>query len=141
MLKDSLDHVKRCHQCQIHADVYQQPPEALHSMVSPWPFYMWGMDIIGKFPTAPGQLKFVVVAIDYFTKWIEAEAITTITTARVQKFFIKNIVARFGVPHTLVTDNGTQFTAGTFQELAEDLQIHHCFTSVEHPQTNGQAEA
>ncbi|XP_057425850.1 uncharacterized protein LOC130719235 [Lotus japonicus] len=139
--KDAADHVKRCDPCQKHADHRLAPPERLSTMVSPWPFHQWGMDLLGPFTTAPGQLKHLVVAVDYFTKWIEAEPLATITSARIQRFFYKNIISRFGVPGVLITDNGTQFASQGFKELVDGLHIKHHFTSVEHPQTNGQAEA
>nr|KYP50547.1 hypothetical protein KK1_027703 [Cajanus cajan] len=63
------------------------------------------MDILGPFSPAKGQLKFLLVAIDYFTKWIEACPLAKITTENVQRFIWRSIVCRFGIPHTLVTDN------------------------------------
>nr|KYP68215.1 Transposon Ty3-I Gag-Pol polyprotein [Cajanus cajan] len=101
------------------------------------------MDILGPFPPATGQLKFLLVAIDYFTKWIEACPLAKITTENVQKFTWKNIICRFGIPHTLVTDNGRQFITQGFEYFLRELElgIKHLPTSVEHPQTNGQAEA
>ncbi|XP_057432026.1 uncharacterized protein LOC130724759 [Lotus japonicus] len=134
--KDAADHVKHCDPCQKHADHRLAPPEQLSNMVSPWPFHQWGMDLLGPFETAPGQLKHLVVVVDYFTKWIEAEPLATITSARIQRFFYKNIISRFGVPGVLITDNGTQFTSKGFKELVDRLHIKHHFTSVEHPQTN-----
>ena len=100
----------------------------------------WGMDILGPFPMASGQWKFLLVAIDYFTKWVEAESLTKITEAKVQNFVWKSIVCRFGLPRTLITDNGRQFTGAGFAEFCEDLNISHNFTSVAHPQANGEAE-
>nr|KYP32467.1 Pro-Pol polyprotein [Cajanus cajan] len=99
------------------------------------------MDILGPFPPAKGQVKFLLVAIDYFTKWIEACPLAKITTENVQKFTWKSIICRFGIPHTLVTDNGRQFIAQGFEDFLRELGIKHLPTSVEHPQTNGQAEA
>nr|KYP52484.1 Pol polyprotein [Cajanus cajan] len=95
----------------------------------------------GQFPSAKDQLKFLLVAINYFTKWIEACPLAKITTEKVQKFTWKNIICRFGIPHTLVTDNGRQFIAQGFENFLRELGIKHLPTSVEHPQTNGQAEA
>jgi len=69
----------------------------------------WGMNILSPFPLGRGKTKFLVVKIDYFTKWIETEAFTRITTQQVQTFFWKNIICRFGIPHTIITDNGRQF--------------------------------
>ena len=102
---------------------------------------MVGVDILGPFPIAPGQVKFLAVAVDYFTKWIEAEPLARITANNLIKFFKKSILSRFDIPEVMVSDNGTQFTDKKFRELMKDLGIKHHFTSVEHPQTNGQAEA
>nr|KYP72113.1 Pol polyprotein [Cajanus cajan] len=99
------------------------------------------MDILGPFPIAKGQNKFLLVAIDYFTKWIEVEPLATITANNVQNFMLKNIITRFGIPHAIVTDNGLQFTDQKLNKFIQDLGIKHRFTSVEHPQSNGQAEA
>ena len=82
---------------------------------------------------ASGQRKFLLVAIDYFTKWVEAELLAKITEAKVQDFVWKSIVCRFGLPRTLITDNGRQFAGARFVEFCEDLNISHNFTSVAHP--------
>nr|KYP65221.1 Pol polyprotein [Cajanus cajan] len=99
------------------------------------------MDILRPFPPARGQLKFLIVAIDYFTKWIEACPLAKIATENVQKFTWKNIICRFGIPHSLVIDNGLQFITQSFEDFLRKLGIKHLLTSVEHQQTNGQAEA
>nr|KYP72275.1 Transposon Ty3-I Gag-Pol polyprotein [Cajanus cajan] len=138
---DCQDYVQKCKECQQFGNTHRQPPEALHHMMSAWPFSQWGMDILGPFPPAKGQLKFLLVAIDYFTKWIEACPLAKITTENVQRFTWRSIVCRFEIPHTLVTDNGRQFIAQGFEDFLRELGIKHLPTSVEHPQTNGQAEA
>nr|KYP47820.1 Transposon Ty3-I Gag-Pol polyprotein [Cajanus cajan] len=99
------------------------------------------MDILRPFPPAKRQLKFLLVAVDYFTKWIEACPVAKITAENVQKFTWKNIICRFGIPHSLVTDNDRQFTVQRFESFLRELGIKHLPTSVEHPQTNGQAKA
>jgi len=63
------------------------------------------------------------VAIEYFTKWIEAESLAIITVARVQSFIFKNIMCRFGIPNQLITDNGTQFTNKKFRDWLAELKI------------------
>nr|KYP47964.1 Transposon Ty3-I Gag-Pol polyprotein [Cajanus cajan] len=98
------------------------------------------MDILEPFPPAEGQLKFLLVIIDYFTKWIEACPLAKITVENVQKFTWKSIICRFGIPHSLVTDNDKQFIAQSFVNFLRELGIKHVPTSVEHSQTNGQAE-
>ena len=79
MQKDAESYVKSCDKCQRFSNVMGQPAKELTSMTAPWLFAQWGLDIMGPFPTAVRQLKFLVVGIDYFTKWVEAEALTTIT--------------------------------------------------------------
>ncbi|XP_019447443.1 PREDICTED: uncharacterized protein K02A2.6-like [Lupinus angustifolius] len=130
MEKDATNLTRKCTRCQFFADLHKAPPEELTTKQTPWPF-----------PQAAGQLKFLIVAVDHFTKWIEAEALATITLANIQKFTWRNIITHFGIPSAIVTDNGTQFADRKFQALLSGLHIKQHFTSVEHPQTNGQAEA
>ena len=79
MLKDAQAYVKTCDKCQRFNNLIRQPSEKLTPMTAPWPFAQWGLNIMGPFPTAIKQLKFLVVGIDYFTKWVEGEALATIT--------------------------------------------------------------
>ncbi|RDX62562.1 Pro-Pol polyprotein, partial [Mucuna pruriens] len=138
---DCMDYVKRCDTCQRFASTHQAPAERMHAVTSPWPFHKWGIDILGPFPLAPGQLKFLMIAIDYFTKWVEAEPMAAITAERVKRFVWKKIICRFGLPAEIVSDNGTQFASSTTAKFCQELHIRQSFTSVEHPQANGQAEA
>jgi len=78
------DYVRKCKPCQKHGNLIHQKQEQLHSILSPWPFAKWGMDILDPFSPGKGQVKFLIVAFDYFTKWIEAKPLTTITTQQVQ---------------------------------------------------------
>ncbi|RDY02343.1 hypothetical protein CR513_14206, partial [Mucuna pruriens] len=130
---DCMDYVKKCDKCQRFADGHQDPPEQLHVVASPWPFHKWGIDILGPFPLAPGQVKFLMVAVDYFTKWIEAEPMETITTEKVKRFIWKKIICRFGLPAEIVSDNDTQFASSITTKSCQDLHIRQSFTSVEHP--------
>ena len=106
MRSDSTSHVKRCDSCQRFASVSHLPPEQLRPILSPWPFMKWGMDIVGKLPTAPGQHMYMLAVTDYFTKWVEAEAYHQVRDREVKKFIWKNVICRFGVPKEIVTDNG-----------------------------------
>ena len=72
----------------------------------PMAIAQWGLDILGPFPVGTRQMKFLVVGIDYFTKWVEAEPLASITQHNVKNFVWKNIVCRFGVPRVLVSNNG-----------------------------------
>ena len=99
------------------------------------------MDILGPFPRATDNRRFVLVAVDYFTKWPEAEALANIWDVDVKKFVWKNIVTRFGVPNTLISDNGLQFDSRAFCDFYRDLGITNRYSTLAHPQNNGQAEA
>ncbi|RDX82777.1 Gypsy retrotransposon integrase-like protein 1, partial [Mucuna pruriens] len=131
---DCMNYVKRCDKCQRFAETHKAPPKHLYPVTSPWPFYKWGVNILGPFLVAPGQ-------INYFTKWVEVESIATISLERIKRFFWKKIIYRFGIPTEIVSDNGTQFASRVTTEFCEGLKIKQLFTSVEHPQSNGQAEA
>ncbi|XP_034225508.1 uncharacterized protein LOC117635271 [Prunus dulcis] len=100
----------------------------------------WGMDIVGPLPTAVGGKKFILLATDYFTKWVEAEAYKTVTQTDVVRFVWRNIFCRFGIPRAIVTDNRTQFDNHKFRSYCEENWIIQQFSSQNHPQGNGQAE-
>nr|KYP59185.1 Pol polyprotein [Cajanus cajan] len=97
----------------------------------------WGIDILGPFLITVRKLKFLIVAVDYFSKWIEAEPVATISAERVRKFLWKNVICRYGIPQVLVSDNGTQFASGRVRDFCREIDIRMTFTSVEHPQSNG----
>ncbi|GJV85902.1 reverse transcriptase domain-containing protein [Tanacetum coccineum] len=140
MHMDARNLIRECKDCQIHRPVPRNPQQNLTLITSPWPFYKWGIDIAGPFPEGPGKVKFLIVAIDYFTKWIEAKAVTTITGNQVKKFVWDNIVCRFGLPGEIISDNGKQFRDNPFKDWCEKLCIRQCFASVKHPQANGLVE-
>jgi transposase InsO family protein len=106
-------------------------------MIPPsWPFAVWGLDILGPFPRAVGGYRYLYVAINKFTKWLEATPVVNITKASTIAF-LKSIMCRFGVLNRIITDNGIQFKSRHFQEYCEDIDIQLCFASVAHPRSNG----
>jgi len=107
---------------------------------SPWPFSQWGIDIMGPLPQGKTQMKFLLVVIDYFTKWVEAKALATIIEAKVQNFVWKNIVYRFRIPRTIISDNGRQFDSHGFRSFCTNLGIKNKYSSPGHSQANGQTE-
>ncbi|CAL9011686.1 unnamed protein product, partial [Prunus brigantina] len=113
---DAQAFTQKCDKCQRFASIPQLPAEPLTAM-------------------------YAIVAVDYFTKWAEAEALATITAARIETFVWQNIVCRFGIPNTIVTDNGRQFDNVKFKQFCSNLKIKLCFASPAHPQSNGQVEA
>ncbi|GKC63909.1 reverse transcriptase domain-containing protein [Tanacetum coccineum] len=140
MHRDARDTIRKCKDCQIHRPVPREPQQPLTPITAPWPFYKWGIDIAGPFPEGPGKVKFLIVAMDYFTKWIEAKAVATISGTQVKKFVWNDIVCRFGLPGEIISDNGKQFSGDPFKDWCEKLNIVQRFASVKHPQSNGLVE-
>ena len=99
-----------------------------------------GLDIVGPFPKAVGNKKYLLVCTDYFTKWVEAEPLANIRNVDVKRFIWKNIVTRFGVPYVLISDNGLQFDSKTVKKYCSDLGIKNRYSTSTYPQGNGQAE-
>ena len=109
MRVDAANYTRKCDRCQGRAPVLKSPVKDLISISSPWSFAQWGIDIVGPLPTSPAQKKLLLVATDYFSKWIEAEAFSLIKDKDVTQFIWKNIVCRFGIPKSIVSKNGPQF--------------------------------
>jgi ribonuclease HI len=137
---DAVDLVQKCENCQRCAKDQKQP-SSLNQLIQPtWPLQRWGLDLLGPLPDAQGNLKYVVVAVEYFSKWIEAKPLATITSATIQKFFWQNIVCRFGVSKAITMDNGTQFDVETFKDFCDRIGTKNHFASVRHLESNGLVE-
>ena len=121
--------------------ILKSPMQDLVSISSPWPFAQWGIDIMGPFPTAPAQKKLLLVATDYFSKGIEADAFSSIKDRYVTRFIWKNIICRFGIPRSNVSDNGPQFDSRVYQDFCQELKIKNLYSTPRYPQSNGQEEA
>ncbi|RVW76376.1 Retrovirus-related Pol polyprotein from transposon 297 [Vitis vinifera] len=133
METDCCQFVQKCPECQIHGDLIHAPPSELHALTSPWPFSVWGIDIIGKVsPKSSSGHEFILVAIDYFTKWVEAASYARLTSARVASFIRSHIICRYGVPHELISDRGAHFRAEVDTLLQEYSIRHHRFQHIGH---------
>ncbi|GJW19947.1 reverse transcriptase domain-containing protein [Tanacetum coccineum] len=140
MHEDARKEIQKCDSCQIHLVVPKLPKTFMTSIMAPWSFYQWDIDILGPLPQASGRIKYVIVAIDYFTKWIEAKLLVKITDNDVIHFVLDNIICRFGLPRIIITDNGTQFVNDPFKSWCARLNIQHMNTVVAYPQANGLVE-
>nr|GEU36850.1 reverse transcriptase domain-containing protein [Tanacetum cinerariifolium] len=89
MHMDAKKLIRECNYCQVHRPVPRNLQQNLTPIMSPWPFYKWGIDITGPFSEGPVKVKFLIVAIDYFTKWIEAKPVATITGAQVMNNLVE----------------------------------------------------
>ncbi|XP_025675426.1 uncharacterized protein [Arachis hypogaea] len=141
MMSDSKDFVKKCRMCQENTNFHKAPAAKLSLLMSSRPFSQWGVDLLRPFLVGLGQVKYLIVAIDCYTNWVEAEPLTSISSANGQKFMWRQVIARFEIPEVVISDNGTQFADKKFGEFFAGLAIKQKFSSVKHPQTNGQVEA
>ena len=133
-------YVKKYDQCQRYAPNIHQPGRVLNPLSSSWLFAQWGLDIVGPFPKAAGNKRYLLVGTDYFTKWVEAEPLANIKDVDAKKFVWKNIVTRFGVPCTLISDNGLKFDSKSFRRYCCNLGITNKYSTSAYLQGNGQVE-
>ena len=99
MEADCYQHSQTCHKCQIYADKMHVPPVPLNVLTSPWPFIMWGIDMIGEIrPTTSYGHRFILVSIDYFMKWVDATSFASVTKNVVARFIKHIIIYQYGIP-------------------------------------------
>ena len=135
-------YVRKCHKCQIYADKLHVPPMTLNVMVSPWPFSMWGMDVIGPItPKASNGHRFIFVVIDYFTKWVEAVSYASVTKSVVVRFIKKEITCRYGLPERIISDNGLNLNNDMVTEVCIQFKIKHHNSMPYRPKMNSAVEA
>ena len=125
--------VRTCDKCQKFTPIQRVPSTIMMPIINPLSFATWGMDIPGPFPKDTGQRKYLFVAVDYFTKWIKAEAVASITTTEVRKFIWRNIITRFDIPHAIIFDNGWHFDPNKLTDYLSNLGWQARFTVVARP--------
>ncbi|GKV27692.1 hypothetical protein SLEP1_g36830 [Rubroshorea leprosula] len=118
-----------------------KPAEELTSLTAPWPFAQWGIDLLGPFVKAVGGATHLVVAVDYFTKWVEARPLSCLTSRRIEDFLFSSVICRYGIPNQIIADNGPQFNCNSFRDFCSNYGIKLVFTSVYHPEANGMVES
>ena len=143
ILEDAHDFAKKCILCQREGKPTQMD-RMPHQPVFPLePFQKWGMDFVGPIKPMAKQTgnRYILVAIDYCTKWVEAVALRYNKASSVAKFLYKNIMTRFGCPIELVSDQGGHFFNKVIRKLTNLHLIIHKKSTVHYPQANGQAES
>ena len=135
-LEDAKALVQKCKGCQKFRSKPHQPASALKTIPIAWPFAVWGLDMVGPFKTARGGLTHLLVAVDKFTKWIEAKPIKKLNGPTAVTF-ISDITIRYGIPHSIMTDNSTNFAKGALARFCATQGIQLDLASVAHPQSNG----
>ncbi|RDX78977.1 pol, partial [Mucuna pruriens] len=128
--------------CHIYADNIHVTPSTLHNLVSPWPFSMWGLDMIGPIEAkASNGHRFILVAIDYFTKWVKVASYASMTRSIVVRFIKRDIICWYSLPTHIITDNGTNLNNKMMIELCEQFKIKHHNSTPYRPKMNGAIEA
>jgi transposase InsO family protein len=136
---DASEIVRTCEGRQFYARKSNLPALVLQTIPVTWPFTVWGLDIIEPLRKAPGGHTHLLVAINKFSKWVEVRPIANLKAEQAVTFFT-DIVYRFGVPNSIITDNGSQFTGRKSLEFCDKFHIRVDWAAVAHPQTNGQVE-
>jgi transposase InsO family protein len=136
---DANEVVRTCEGCQFYACETNLLAHTLQTIPVTWPFAVWGLDIIGPLRKVPGGYTHLLVVVDKYSKWIEARPITKLRAEQAVSFFT-DIIHRLGVPNSIITDNGSQFTSKKFLEFCDNYHIRVDWAAVTHPQTNGQVE-
>ena len=142
MENDCIKHVRTCHGCKAYQDRKNAPPQPLHSSTAPWPFLAWGMDVIGPMILkALNGHEYILMAVDYFTKWVETASYKSVTQVVVARFLKHNIICHYGMPGELITDSGTNLNGKMIQQLCQQFKIEHRNLVPYRPQMNGTVEA
>ena len=115
------------------------PASALKTIPITWPFAVWCLDMVGQFKPARGNKTHMLVMVDKFTKWIEVKPISK-CDGHTAVAFLQHIILRYGYPHSIITDNGTNFAVGAFARFCAENRIRLDIASVAHPESNGQVE-
>jgi hypothetical protein len=135
---DVETYVKTCNQCQKRGK--PKGKNELHSIKVKEPFYQIGIDFVGPLPQTQKGNKYIIVAMDYFTKWPEAKAVKEATAKEVSEFIMDEIICRHGCPKKILSDRGSHFNNEMIRELTEKCGIKHNFSTPYHPQSNGLVE-
>ena len=131
-------YVKTCENCQKRGKPNRREP--INPIPVGQPFHRIGIDIKGPLPVTNNENKYIIVAMDYLTKWPEAKAIPNAKATTVAEFIYKDIICRHGVPEEILSDRGTSFINQVIDTLCEKFQTKHRLTSSYRPQTNGMVE-
>ncbi|KAM1962416.1 hypothetical protein ACFX16_022701 [Malus domestica] len=139
LFKDAYEFCATCDRCQRTGNLgpRNQMPQTPILVVEI--FDVWGIDFMGPFPSSNGFL-YILLAVDYVSKWVEAKATKTNDSKVVSDFIKSNIFARFGIPRAIISDGGSHFCNRTFEALLRKYNVTHKVSTPYHPQTSGQAE-
>ena len=129
MAKDIVD---KCEGCQFYSNKSHKSTSALKTIPLAWPFAVWGLDMVGSFKTGRRGFTHLLIAVDEFTIWIEAKPIKNLDSSTAISF-IRELIFRYGVPHNIITDNGSNFDSDEFRAFCASQGTRVDYASVAHP--------
>ena len=142
MKSDCCIHVRKCHKCHAFTDNVNASPIPLNVLAASWPFSTWGIDVIEAIePKASNEHRFILVAIEYFTKWVEVASYASVTRSVEIRFIKKEIICWYGLPRKIITDNATNLNNKMMKEMCEDFKIQHHNSTPYRPKMNRVVEA
>ncbi|GJU31514.1 reverse transcriptase domain-containing protein [Tanacetum coccineum] len=136
--QDAHSMIKSCDACQRQGKISHRDEMPQNAIQVCEIFDVWGIDFMGPFPSSRGN-KYILVAVDYLSKWVEAKALPT-NDARVVVKFLKSLFSRFGAPRAIISDRGTHFCNDKFDKVMSKYGVTHRLSTAYHPQTSGQVE-
>ena len=139
MFRDAHAYISRCDACQRLGNIIKRNKMLQNHILEVEVFEFWGVDFMGPFPPS-FKNEYILVAVDYVSKWVQAIASPTNEARVVTKMFSSNIFPRFGVPRVVISDGGTHFINKAFQGMLKKNGVKHKVATAYHPQTSGQVE-
>ena len=136
LFKDVIKYCKECLKCQSTLNISKRDEMPLQPIIEVEIFYVWGIDFMRPFPPSEGK-KYILVAVDYVSKWVEAIPTRTNDHRVVNKFIVRNIFSRFSCPRVIISNGGSHFINSHFRALLRKYGVHHRVTTPYHPQENG----
>ena len=138
MYEDTKEFIRRCRKCQFQGSITARNAMPLHYNLQIEIFDVWGIDFMGPFSNSDGN-KYILVYVDYVSKWLKAQA-CTVNDAKVVCKFLQKLFSRFGMPRAIISDGGTHFCNRNMEALLARYGVRHKIATPYHPQTSGQVE-
>jgi hypothetical protein len=140
IINDASKIISTCEACQKFSPNSRASFQPSQLITPLWPLQRWGIDIVGLLTGAQGNYIYTVIAVEYFTKWIEAKHLVNIAATGLKRFFCQNIICRFGVLRQITVDKAKQFDCDVFKDFCHQMGVEAAFALVYHPKSNGAVE-
>lgn len=138
--EDAIKHVNSCHQCQLFKPLSGKPTGNLRPITTDGFMEMVSLDFVGPLPVSKSGNRFIVVCVEYLSKFVIVKALTTINATATANFLIENVFSYLGLPRKVLTDQGSQFKSQLVRELLKKLKIQQLHSAPYHPECNGLVE-